>query len=468
MGVDEGFDIYPALNSGCQDIYDHFLEEILQKYKDAVHPITGETLIRIVGEPRAEDAYIYFQFGEGAIIPYRCEYFLRFSSKLVSRDPKVNDYLREVYFVARRYFPNNLEYWLEGGRSFTYHASESAPYDWMDVYEARKKLKGHEGVYQTFPVKEAVQNKRANSPHLFISSCSPPPARPSRVSGLMPSRNVTDTAMPMKFFNFAAEIRLKIYEELLVLSEPITFRTLQDPSWPPLCLSKRYGLCPALLRANKRVQREARPLLYSSNRFRFSDLEPTHRLETKSAVLASFLSQIERQNASFLRHVCIDFPAFDDYRPGTAMLQEDSIKTLELIRDNCTGIAILETSLRDTFRLEFADYKLDSSPIAAEALEMLDARFKAISSLKEVIVNVHVYDDEGLSDDLRKKMQDCEWTIKVTKLEESEHDLEEDEYADYEYYLEIEREQEREDEAWKEEYYRRRSDPYWKNDSDYD
>jgi hypothetical protein len=216
------------------------------------------------------------------------------------------------------------------------------------------------------------------------------------------------------------------------------------------------------------VQREARPLLYSSNRFRFSDLEPTHRLETKSAVLASFLSQIERQNASFLRHVCIDFPAFDDYRPGTAMLQEDSIKTLELIRDNCTGIAILETSLRDTFRLEFADYKLDSSPIAAEALELLDARFKAISSLKEVIVNVHVYDDEGLSDDLRKKMRDCEWTIKVTKLEESEHDLEEDEYADYEYYLEIEREQEREDEAWKEEYYRRRSDPYWKNDSDYD
>jgi hypothetical protein len=99
--------------------------------------------------------------------------------------------------------------------------------------------------------------------------------------------------MPTNFFHFAAEIRLKIYEELLVLSEPITFRTIQDPSWPPLCLSKRYGLCPAVLRVNKRVQCEARPLLYSSNRFRFSDLEPTPRLDTKSAVLASFLSQIE-------------------------------------------------------------------------------------------------------------------------------------------------------------------------------
>ena len=241
MVVDEGFDIYPALNSGCQDIYDHFLEEILQQYKDTIHPITGETLIHIVGDPRAEDAYIYFRFGEGAIIPYRCEYFLRFSSELVSRDPKVGDYLREVYLVAKRCFPNNLEYWLEGGQSFTYHASESAPYDWMDVYEARKNLKGHAGVYQTFPVKEAVLNKRENSPNLFISSCSPPPARPSPVSGLIRFCNATDTARP-NFFNFAAEIRLKICEELLVLSEPIIFRTFQDPSWPPLSLSKRYRL----------------------------------------------------------------------------------------------------------------------------------------------------------------------------------------------------------------------------------
>jgi hypothetical protein len=52
MGVDEGFDIYPALSSGCQDLYNHFLEEILQKYKDAVHPVTGETLIRVVGSRR--------------------------------------------------------------------------------------------------------------------------------------------------------------------------------------------------------------------------------------------------------------------------------------------------------------------------------------------------------------------------------------------------------------------------------
>ena len=38
-------------------------------------------------------------FGEGAVIPYRCQYFLRFSSKPARRDP---DYLREVYFVAKK------------------------------------------------------------------------------------------------------------------------------------------------------------------------------------------------------------------------------------------------------------------------------------------------------------------------------------------------------------------------------
>jgi hypothetical protein len=85
------------------------------------------------------------------------------------------------------------------------------------------------------------------------------------------------------------------------------------------------------------------------------------------------------------------------------MLQEDSIKILELIRNNCTSIATLEISLRDTLPLECADHKLDSSPIAAEALELLDARFKAISSLKEVVVDVHVYDYEVLSDNLMKK-----------------------------------------------------------------
>jgi hypothetical protein len=203
--------------------------------------------------------------------------------------------------------------------------------------------------------------------------------------------------MPMNFFNFPAEIRLQIYEELLVLPEPILFITNRGD--PPLLLRNRYGLCPALLQANKTVHREASPLLYSGNCFGFTDLLPSRRF-------ASFLSQTG-QNASFLRHIYIDFPLYNYQRPT---FQEDSMKMLELIRDNCTGIAILETLL-NKWPLEC--YK-------DVALELLDTRFKAIPSLKEVIVQVHTYID--IRDDSLKRMRNYGWTIKVTKLEMSKED----------------------------------------------
>jgi hypothetical protein len=146
----------------------------------------------------------------------------------------------------------------------------------------------------------------------------------------------------MNFFDFPAEIRLQIYEELLVFPKTILFTTNRnsaESAWLPLVLRNRYGLCPALLRVNKTVHHEASPLLYSGNYFGFTDLVPSRRLSTNSAALASFLSRT-RQNASFLRHICIDFSIYQDLAP-----QIDCIKMLELIRDNCTGIAILETFL---------------------------------------------------------------------------------------------------------------------------
>jgi len=59
-------------------------------------------------------------------------------------------------------------------------------------------------------------------------------------------------------------------------------------------------------------------------------------------ILNLFLDHVGPQNASFLRHICIAFPTFDNYL-GSVTLQEDSIRTLELIRDNYTNLATLET-----------------------------------------------------------------------------------------------------------------------------
>ncbi|KAH7327093.1 hypothetical protein BKA65DRAFT_371234, partial [Rhexocercosporidium sp. MPI-PUGE-AT-0058] len=224
---------------------------------------------------------------------------------------------------------------------------------------------------------------------------SPSPPSPSRVSGL-------------NFFDLAIEIRLKIYSELLVRSEPIVFVANYGPPSPPLFRTKREGLCPALLRVNKKVHGEASPLLYSNNRFRFPDIFVSTPSATDSPHVAPFLRQIGSQ-ASLIRHICITFPTFDGFRHDRVMLHEAHVKNLELIRDTCTSITTLELLLPP----DSADYTFGDSPSAVKALGLLDARFKAILSLKEIIVNFQVYAAEDLSD-CRIKMRDWGWTVEVT------------------------------------------------------
>jgi hypothetical protein len=252
---------------------------------------------------------------------------------------------------------------------------------------------------------EAVANQLLlNIPHPILVL--------SQVRGF-PKYTTSNTTPAINFFGFPTEIRLKIYSELLVHSEPIVFVADSGPSSPPLFRSKRDGLYPALLRVNKRAHSEASPLLYSNNRFWFPNIFTSIPSATDSAHIAPFLSQIGSQ-ASLIRHIYIAFSIFDDYRRGRARLHEAHIKNLELIRDTCTSITTLELLL--TFPLECANYALDDSPIAAEALDLLDTRFKAIPSLKEIIANVHVYGEEDLSDNLMKKMRDCGWTVEIIKL----------------------------------------------------
>ena len=253
--------------------------------------------------------------------------------------------------------------------------------------------------------------------------------------------------MPINFFDFPAEIRLQIYEELLVLPETIKFQTTKELSLPPLILQKRCGLCPAALRANKTVHREANELLYTRNRFEFIDLIPTERLMYPNCTAVEyFLNQIGRPNASLLRHICIKFPAIIDYRPGTARLCGDSIRTLELVQENCTGLTILETPLYGIFLLEFyfTDTGRVKRRIADAALELVDSSFREISSLQEIII--HVYTSDKPSDELLQKMRGYGWTTRIvldTEAEESDlEEPEDDSDIDSDDFLEIEAEEE--------------------------
>ena len=278
----------------------------------------------------------------------------------------------------------------------------------------------------------------------------------------------------MSLFGLATEIRLKIFSDLLILSEPIVFVPDHGPSLRLFRSGGGERLYPELLRTNKQAYREASPLLYSHNRFVFPDISASTPPAADGALIAPFVRQIGSQ-ASLIRHICLSFPAFEDYQQKGARLHDAQIKNLELIRDACTGITALELALP----VDLADYALlGGSPTAAEALDLFNRRFKDISSLQKVIVNLQVRGGEDLGD-LEKKVGDCGWTVEITKLARkvwisNDGRVEFDDEGDCDAYnteqccLEWQRQEEEEKESWKEEYHRRRRDPCWKNDSDYD
>ncbi|KAL2047868.1 hypothetical protein ABVK25_011277 [Lepraria finkii] len=192
----------------------------------------------------------------------------------------------------------------------------------------------------------------------------------------------------MNFSKIAIEIRLKIYSELLVHSGPIDYIADYGPPSPPLFRRQRDGLCPAVLRVSRIMHGEASPLLYSSNCFPFPEVFTTPSAPT-STHIGPFLDQIG-SHGRLIRHICIPFPTFDYPQPARAILHEAHIENLELIRDTCAGIRTLELLGPP----EHCNYALSHSAIAAEALNLLDTRFKSIPSLEEIIVNLKVYPNE--------------------------------------------------------------------------
>jgi hypothetical protein len=278
----------------------------------------------------------------------------------------------------------------------------------------------------------------------------------------------------MNLLDIARELRLQIYSEVLVLSEPIVFVADDDSPSRPLFWSEKDELCPALLRVNKLVYNEASPILYSKNCFQFPDVLIATPSRTLSAHIAPFLHQIGCQ-ASHIRHICIPFPDFDELQDKAPALYQADIDNLDLVRTTCSGIRTLELLVSRGC----ADYTLGDLSIAAHGLDLLNIHFKRISTLEQVGIIFQVYHEHDLSNALTESIHDYGWAVKMTKLPKKiwisqdarvEFDNEEDckEY-DYEQALVEEGERERkEEEEWVEEYHSRRRDPYWKNDSDYD
>jgi hypothetical protein len=191
----------------------------------------------------------------------------------------------------------------------------------------------------------------------------------------------------MAFFDLPAEIRLHIYSKILVCSDAFNLAIIYRPYMKIRRFSpKKPGVNPSILRVNKKIHRETSPVLYSENTFYlllFADdvaLRPDSPEMTGSA---NFFNQIGGQ-ASLIRHVFINFPNFSNLENGEVEFNEITGKKLGLIRDACTGI----TTLHLTVPSGSVDRAMGKEVSASKALDLLEAYFKTMPTLKEVSVSI--------------------------------------------------------------------------------
>jgi hypothetical protein len=192
-----------------------------------------------------------------------------------------------------------------------------------------------------------------------------------------------------------------IYKQLVICQEPI------DPwNWSP-----QYDLTPGLLRVSKAVHREASSLFYAQNCFNFT-------LSTPERV-ASFFEQIGPNNTTYIEHIYIDFPLFHNLNQHDVTLEDDSAEILMNIQNNCANLRTLTTSLDSTNDMELNLDGLDNLHIVTEALALVATRFRAISSIHEIIVEVY---EEGPSDHIRRQMKNHGWTIDAKEYVQEDSD----------------------------------------------
>lgn len=139
-------------------------------------------------------------------------------------------------------------------------------------------------------------------------------------------------------------------------------------------------LTPGLLLASKAVFREDGSVLYSRNRFDLTGCDFKQ--------IALFLEQIGQENTGFVRHIILDFLTFRSLDLQGVALDDESSLLLGKIQSHCTGLATIITSVHSTNAMELRLDALDCPKVVSNAMALVDSRFRIISSLKEIVVEV--------------------------------------------------------------------------------
>jgi hypothetical protein len=109
-----GFDVYPPLEPTLsnKENYEFFLSEVLRAYGTSGDAERGDSVFCVTS--KSEGAYIKFMVGKHPIIPYSCEYFLRFSSKVSGRlIVAAEPYIRGVYKIAKIWLGDRVHFGMK-------------------------------------------------------------------------------------------------------------------------------------------------------------------------------------------------------------------------------------------------------------------------------------------------------------------------------------------------------------------
>ncbi|KAF2845261.1 hypothetical protein T440DRAFT_472769 [Plenodomus tracheiphilus IPT5] len=206
----------------------------------------------------------------------------------------------------------------------------------------------------------------------------------------------------VSFLHLPRWVRDDIYERVLVLRHPLYI--FQEPNSPIESFAPdKPSRWLALLHTNRQIHEESSTVLYGMNQFHLMDITP---LQTD--LLRSFLDWIGSPNTASLSYLCVNFPVVErtNGQAGKLELRPDSLQSVRLYQDKCTKLSTLETVVH----YKNSGFFREPDDFLREALSLIDARLRAILSLRKIIVRF--VDFNGIPTASAKDfMQELGWIV---------------------------------------------------------